>query len=587
MVKNDVKDELCRYLAVLVLSALLFPFCVSAQCGECDDRDPCTEDYCNGTQCLHAPKSCGDESLSTWKPLEVNANFSTPEKIGNFNTNISMPSNNGAVFNAAVSCNDGNPCTTDYYGASGCVHDTVNCDDKNPCTIDYCGPNGCVHDQVNCEDQNPCTTDYCGPNGCVHDTLICADGSTGVADVSGSCGCGNALLSGDKENASALEPGESGVSEPYINYIEENVTSNESQSDRENVSTGIICDDGDPCTTDSYDGAACIYRPRNCDDGNDSTLDSCETGTCVNEPILIDSGNNSTSESLNQGLMARHHLNCDDNDSCTIDTFNGKTCVHTPKDCDDKNASTFDYCFEGKCFHIQASCDDGKPCTTDSYNGSACVHTSRNCDDGNPCTVDYCDSVRGCRHAPVVCGNGKTCTNGFCQYLSYPYLYPYTYPYAEPYNQPIKSYTIPAGTAITLPWGAKATALDTLKVENGIAYSGTSPLRFVRDLGRNQAVSGYQSNLLISDQAEMIGLSWQTNPFTVVLIQPDGSVLPLKGDNQNVLHLMGSNYDYYYLRSPAKGNWNVEIRPANPGTGGEGFSLISGLVRGAAPLPSA
>jgi len=561
VVRNNVKDKLCRSLAVLVLSALLFPFCVSAQCGECDGRDPCTEDYCNGTQCLHAPKSCGDGSLSTWKPLEVNANFSTPEQIGNFNTNISMPSNNGAVFNAAVSCNDGNPCTTDYYGASGCVHDPVNCDDKNPCT-----------------------TDYCGPNGCVHDPLICANGNAGVADASGSCGCGNALISGDNGNASALEPGESGVSETYISYIEKNVTHNESQGDRENVSTGIICDDGDPCTIDSYDGAACIHRPRICDDGNDSTLDSCETGTCVNEPILIDSGNNRTSGSLNQGLMAGHILNCDDNDSCTIDIFNGKTCVHTQRDCDDKNASTFDYCFEGKCFHIQTSCDDGKPCTTDSYNGSACVHTSRNCDDGNPCTVDYCDSVRGCRHAPVVCGNGKTCTNGFCQYPSYPYLYPYTYPYAELYNQPIKSYTIPAGTAITLPWGAKATALDTLEVENGIAYSSASSLRFVRELGRNQAVSGYQSNLLISDQAEMIGLSWQTSTFTVVLIQPDGSILPLKGDNQNVLHLMSSNYDYYYLRSPAKGYWNVEIRPANPGAGGEGFSLITGLVRGAAPL---
>jgi hypothetical protein len=560
VVKNEIKDKLCSSLAVIVLCALLFPFCVSAQCGECDDKNPCTEDYCNGTQCLHAPKSCGDGSPSTWKPFGLMANFSTPEKIGNFNTNISMPSNNGAVFNAAVSCNDGNPCTTDYYGANGCVHDPVNCDDQNPCTTDYCGANGCVHDPVNCDDQNPCTTDYCGPNGCVHDPLICDDGNAGIAEASGSCGCGNALPSSDNGNASSFETEELGFNETEIGYIV-----------------------------------------------NDSTLDSCEAGACVNEPIVIDSGNNSTFESLNQGFSARHPPNCDDNDSCTIDTFNGKTCVHTQKDCDDKNASTFDYCFEGKCFHIQTSCDDGKPCTTDSYNGSACEHTSRNCDDGkpctadscdpvrgckhvskcddgNPCTVDYCDSVRGCRHAPVVCGNGKTCIDGFCLY---PYAYPYFYPYAEPYNQPTKSYTIPAGTAITLPWGAKATALDSLKVENGIAYSTVSPLRFVRDLGQNQAVSGYQSNLLISDQAEMIGLSWQTSTFTVVLIQPDGSVLPLKGDNLNVMHLMGSNYDYYYLRSPAKGNWNVEIRPANPGTGDEGFSLITGLVRGAAPLPSA
>ena len=152
------------------------------------------------------------------------------------------------------------------------------------------------------------------------------------------------------------------------------------------------------------------------------------------------------------------------------------------------------------------------------------------------------------------------------------------------YNQPNKSYTIPAGTAITLPWGAKVTALDTLKVENGIAYSSALPLRFVRLLGKNQTVSGYQSDLLMSDQAEMIGLSWQTSPFTVVLIQPDGIALPLKGDDQNVLHLIGSNYDYYFLHKPAKGNWSVEIRSRNSGTGGQGFSLITGLVKGAAPL---
>ncbi len=558
MVRNNVKDKLGRSLAVLVLSALLFPFCVSAQCGECDDRDPCTEDYCNGTQCLHAPKSCGDGSLSTWKPFGLIANFSTPEKIGDTNANISMPSNNGAGFNAAVSCNDGNPCTTDYYGANGCVHDQVNCDDKNPCTIDYCGPNGCVHDQVNCDDKNPCTTDYCGPNGCVHDPLICADGNAGVADASGSCGCVNPFLSSDSRNASTYESEVPDVSEIGIVHSAENVISNESQSDKGNASTVIFCSDGDFC-----------------DDGNESTIDYCVAGACINEPgimvsrnnsisgdLTLGGENNSTSESIDQGVLDGHSRKIDGNNSCRID-----------KDCDDKNITTFDYCYKGECYHSPTSCDDNKPCTTDSYNGTAC------------------------KNVPKRCGSGKTCIDGTCKYVDhpdnvyYPYYiyYPYTYPYTEPYsyNQPIKSYIIPAGTAITLPWGAKATALDTLEVENGIAYPSASPLRFVRDLGRNQAVSGYQSNLLISDQAEMIGLSWQTSTFTVVLIQPDGSVLPLKGDNQNVLHLMGSNYDYYYLRSPAKGNWNVEIRPANPGTGGEGFSLITGLVRGAAPLPSA
>ena len=334
----------------------------------------------------------------------------------------------------------------------------------------------------------------------------------------------------------------------------------------------------------------------------------------MNEPAIL-AARITAQLSPGSGILAGHHaLEMDDNDSCRIDTFNGKECLHTLQDCDDKNVTTFDYCYDGNCVHILTSCDDGKPLHHGLY-WTACVHTSKNCDDGkpctadscdpvkgckhvskcddgNPCTVDYCDSVRGCRHTPVVCGQGKTCIDGFGLYpdaYAYPYAYPYIHPYTEPqnYNQPIKSYTIPAGTVITLPWGAKVTALDELKVENGIAYSSATPLRFMRDLGQNQPVSAYQSNLLISDQAEMIGLSWQTSPFTVILVQPDGSVLPLTGDNQNVLHLMGSNYDYYFLRSPAKGNWNIEIRPTNPGTGGQGFSLITGPVRGAAPLQSA
>ena len=609
MVKNDVKRSICRFAAILILLALLCPSCISAQCGECDGS--CNGDNCNRTQCLNDPKSCDDGRLSTWKPYVTSANISQPGRVESFNPIANVSISGGKNDIISVNCDDGNSCTRDYYGQNGCVHDPVNCEDGNPCTTDYCGSNGCIHNPANCDDRNPCTTDYCSPNGCAHGPLICDDGNAGIADSSGACGCANALSSVDRENSSAFEPWVSGVSETNIGYMEENVTRNESQSDRENVSAGIICDDGDPCTTDSYDGSACIYIPRNCDDGNDSTLDSCQARACVNEPVIIDGGNNSTIEFSSQAYSARHHQpDCDDNDLCTVDTFNGKACVHTPKDCDDNNSITFDYCYEGNCVHILTSCDDGKLCTTDSYNGTACVHPSKNCDDGNPCTkdscdaitgcknvpkncddgnpctVDYCDSVRGCRHTPVVCGPGKTCIDGFCLYL---YDYYYAYPYTEPYNynQPIKSYTIPAGTAITLPYGAALTALDTLKVENGIAYSSGTPLRFVRELGRNQPVSGYQSDLLISDQAEMIGLSWQTGPFTVVLIQPDGSVLPLKGDNQNVLHLTGSSYDYYFLRSPAKGNWNVEIRPTNPGTSGQGFSLITGPVRGAAPLQSA
>ena len=68
------------------------------------------------------------------------------------------------------------------------------------------------------------------------------------------------MTSIDSANASAFEPWEPGVSETDIGYSIENVTSNESQSDKEYVSTEIICDDGDPCTIDRSNGTACIYK---------------------------------------------------------------------------------------------------------------------------------------------------------------------------------------------------------------------------------------------------------------------------------------------------------------------------------------
>ena len=80
----------------------------------------------------------------------------------------------------------------------------------------------------------------------------------------------------------------------------------------------------------------------------------------------------------------------------------------------------------------------------------------------------------------------------------------------------------------------------------------------------------------------MVGLTWESNPFGVTLIKPDGSVLNPQSDSQNVKRVSGSNYDYYFLRNPSSGYWTVRINPLSPGTGGEGFSLITGPVGGTA-----
>jgi len=573
--KQIRRDKRCLSSAIFILSFVLLSSWASAQCGDCDDNNPCTKDLCEDTTCQHIPQSCGNENFAPRVSLGSGAN-STPK-------NDEIPVQKPQVV----------------FGSNESVNTPVSCDDKNPCTTDSYGANGCVHDPVNCDDGNASTIDQCGSSGCINTPL----------------------------------PGESSKI-----YSVQSPSPIESEIQNESINE-LICDDANPCTTDAYDGTNCVYTLLNCDDGNDSTIDSCMDGACINKPLNsvgIPSENNSTNLSSSQAPLADHHPSCDDHDLCTEDSFNGRECVHKQMICDDGDPNTYDYCFKGVCYNTTTNCDDGNPCTIDSFNGSACVHMPMNCDDhnpctidtcsdgtcvhtpkncddgnlctsdkcdrrtgrcfstwkcddGNPCTVDYCDSVKGCLHSPVVCAPGKTCIDGVCQYLYYPYATPY-YPYYQPYVAPTasasstaQSYIIPAGTAITLPWASSVTALNALKVENAVAYPGASPLKFVRSLSyEGQAISGYQTEPSISERSEMIGLSWKEASFTLTLIQPNGSALPVQGDNRNVIHLIGPTYDYYFLRNAAQGNWGIEIRPINPGANGAGFSLISGLVKGAA-----
>ena len=476
---------------------------------------------------------------------------------------------------------------------------------------------------MNCDDGNASTSDFCSPSGCV-----------------------NAPLNSDKgqSNDEMLPDG----TEAEVNGIEMNATIPESESGNESIPTEpsneIIpaepgCDDGNPCTTDTYDGTNCVYTQKNCDDENPNTIDACNAGICVNE--LISGENNSTSESASLDAISRHHPICDDHNQCTVDTFNGTACVHSPANCDDGNActddscdpvrgcvhaqkncsdgnsNTFDYCYEGTCVHTPTSCNDMNSCTVDTFNGTACVHIPvncddenscsvdscdpvkgcthiqkncadqnactidicdsrgrcthilRNCEDGDPCTSDVCDAYWGCIHTPLVCGAGMTCVNGGCLPISYPNT-------ITP-----SSYSIPAGSAIALPWGPTVTALDTIQVENGVVYAIRSPLTFVRILGGNPTVSPELDNILGQEYEgmEMVGLTWQNSPLDMKLIKPDGSVLSPESDSQNIKHVTGSNYDYYFLRRPISGYWTIGINPTYPSGSGEGFSLISGLVR--------
>ncbi len=197
-------------------------------------------------------------------------------------------------------------------------------------------------------------------------------------------------------------------------------------------STPPNCDDGNPCTADSFDGEQCQHIPldgtactvsnlcadagtchagvceasiRDCNDDNECTNDYCdpETGACVNEPI---------------------DKPCDDGNACTVnDMCSNGVCAGEMMDCDDGNVCTDDSCNPdtGTCEHSynSAPCDDGNACTVaDTCNNGACVGVMRSCDDGNPCTDDWCNAQTGsCEHGPnsSLCDDGNPCTsNDIC-----------------------------------------------------------------------------------------------------------------------------------------------------------------------------
>jgi len=536
---------------------------------------------------------------------------------------LNASSDRGSVFVPELieSCDDGNPCTRDYRADNTCLHEAISCDDGDSSTIDSCGPSGCINTPAptleedhplepmrqsillelinetkpreempdagcgDCDDSDACTTDSCDPiAGCIHVAASCDDSDACTTDT-----C-----------------------DPVAGCIH----------------AAAVCDDSDACTTDSCDPViGCSHEPMACDDGNESTMDSCQGGECIyqtikddnrigenlsqvqlDETMINSSQNNSTSAAISAGI---HHHKCHNPDPC-MKLIDEKNCTYQPINCNDGNNSTNDYCYGGNCYHTTLNCGVSDNCYIRTFDGQSCIEIFR-CRDGDPCTTDSCDGG-SCTNKKVVCGYGKVCIDGACRYpyhhhyyqydpfyLYYPY-YPYYYPYYPsgiPYLPPTptptaaaaaasrpQSYTIPAGTSITLPWGGSMKAGEVLQVYNGLAYPAAAPISFTRDLGSTaKAASIGQMALTAMNQWELIGLSWKDENagFKMTLIQPNKTALPAQGDGQNVVHITGPIYDHYFLRSPAPGTWMVQIIPTGAAASGTEYSLISGLVLG--PIP--
>ena len=215
------RNKLCVSFIIFIFSVLSLTSYASAQCGDCDDKNPCTMDLCDAMICQHTPQSCDDAKSSALELSGKDANISTAQREGP-RQNRQKPSVLKEAVDIPASC------------------DPANCDDGNASTTDLCDSSGCVNTPLS---EKSFSVEFLRP--------VLPE----IQNVAA------------KENTTINES-QSDIEEAIAPPIAQ-----------------PTCDEGNPCTTDSNNGTGCVYSLMSCDDGNDSTLDSCRDGACINEPI--------------------------------------------------------------------------------------------------------------------------------------------------------------------------------------------------------------------------------------------------------------------------------------------------------------
>jgi hypothetical protein len=172
---------------------------------QCDDGNPCTDDACSDTVCVHTPNTapcaadqddCTDDVCaagecthpSNTAPCEDdNDPCTTDQCTGGFCTH---PANNTCQCQQAEECEDGNPCTNDACVDNQCqyTNNSLACtNDQNPCTDDVCVQGACTHgnNTDSCtDDGDACTGDVCAAGKCTHPAIAaCCSGDGDCFDA--------------------------------------------------------------------------------------------------------------------------------------------------------------------------------------------------------------------------------------------------------------------------------------------------------------------------------------------------------------------------------------------------------------------
>jgi len=398
--------------------------CVAANEADYEDGNPCTKDICNqGIEIQHVPitdftKECDDKDACTTGDVCLQ----------------------GECKGKPKDCSDGIACTLDTCdAATGCISsgDGTKCNDGDPCTKDACDlAVGCTVDGAvagaACNDKNKCTeNDMCAADGSCSGTSIC------MCQQDVDCTSANKCLGQQVcvKNVCVIDPAAAVKCDPTFDTfcLQDTCEPDTGVCAPKPVHDSDPCEDGNACTATTKCNAGMCLGPSDvvCDDTNPCTSDSCDPiSGCVYTPntLTCDDGNQCTQGDLcAKGACGGTAISCDDNLACTLDGCETTTgiCTHAGNAtaCDDGNPCSSDSCDTTTgCKHgadDAGKCDDGNACTVDTCKGGTCtaVNTCQcqvasqtvDCNDNNPCTADTCDPVaHKCAYAtaPV---DGNTC----------------------------------------------------------------------------------------------------------------------------------------------------------------------------------
>ena len=253
---------------------------------KCDDKHPCTKDSCVKGACVYAPdnKACDDGEVCTNDSCDVKKGCINPanEELcddGDACTKTDL-CKDGKCQPGADSCpckGDGecakltSACAKGSCSAGKCVKKPVigACDDGDACTGgDACAAGVCAGKAKDCSSlDGPCAKGQCGAGTCSAKQLagVCDDGD---ACTSGD-GCSGGVCKGKAKDCSSLKDKCNGgvckaggcVAVPLK-----------------------LCDDGNPCTTDSCDGAKGCVHTTLASNSSCGVSGICSKGVCVGSP---------------------------------------------------------------------------------------------------------------------------------------------------------------------------------------------------------------------------------------------------------------------------------------------------------------